>query len=296
MARCCRGPVGPPGPIGLQGIPGPTGVPGSSGPPGPTGIQGPTGSVAVTESTADPTGAPAAGMFVWVNRSTQAFWLSNPARTGWLKLQTSAQVLEGVANPSGVPPAGVSVYVNLTTGSLWVPNAGRTAWAQSSGSTTSASGVQEGVIDPTGAPPANASMFVNIVTGAVWVPNALRNAWARPRTTLAILLAARAGVLAVETIGASTFAWDNLHDRTFFIQTIGVRLGTPSVGSPVTVTIYKSGVAFWAASITAGTSASVYTNLTLQVLPGEFLSTWTTAVGSTTPGSNLTVRAFGYLL
>lgn len=296
MARCCRGPAGPQGPIGPQGPTGETGPPGAPGPPGSTGPTGPSGSVAVTESAADPTGAPAAGAFLWINRSTGSVWLANPDRSAWLKLQTSGQVLEGAGNPTGAPAAGVSLYINLTNGSLWVPNSARTAWTAASGSSVSASGVQEGTSDPTGAPAAAVSLFVNRANGTVWMPNSARTGWVRPRTAFTVLLMGRSGDLAVEVAGAATIGWENLTGRTFFVTSIRARVGEAAAGAPITFQLQKDGLAWYSNSIAAGNTLVDDPSPGLQVEAGSSILGWTTAVGSTTAGSDLTVRAAGYLL
>lgn len=239
-------------------------------------------------------------MFVHVNRNDETIWISNPTRTGWYKIPVpvagASSVIEVTTAPTGTPPAGVTVAVNITSGAAYIPNAGRTAWTVLSGG-GGVGGVTDGTSDPAGVPPANQSAYVNRTLGTLWIPNSDRSGWVRARAAMSALVMARAGNIAVETAGASTIAWANLTGRTFVITSIRVQLGTASVGSPVTVELRKNGAgsAFQTVSVAAGVKVQTTTGLALSVAADEYLEGWTTAVGSTTPGANLSVLASGYL-
>lgn len=255
----------------------------------------------MVESLFDPTGAPPAGVFVHVNRTAPpTVWVSNTARTGWVKLPLPVagdmSVLEGTVAPSGTPPAGVSVFINITTGQAYIPNAGRTAWAVLAGGGGSG-GLTDGTADPTGVPPAGQSGYINRTLATIWVPNLARDAWTRARAAMGALVAARSGGLSTETAGASTIAWANLTGRPFNITSIRTQVGTASVGSPIVIEVRKNGAgsAFFTDSVPAGVKVKTTTALALQVAADEYIEAWTTGVGSTTPGSNLSIIASGYL-
>jgi hypothetical protein len=85
-------------------------------------------------------------------------------------------------------------------------------------------------------------------------------------------------------VGGSRFYFDTA--RT--ITTIRASVGTPSVGAPVVVTVYKNGATFGTVSIPAGSNTAT-TTVNASVAVNDYVTVSIISVGSTTAGSDLTV-------
>lgn len=115
-------------------------------------------------------------------------------------------------------------------------------------------------------------------------------------STVNAVVGGRRGGLSVETPGIDGIPrWYNRTGKTINVSAIYAAVDTPSTGSGVTVTVWRNGVATGAVAINiiAGANSGVSSALTLTVADGEFLQAWPTSVGSSTPGSDLSVIAVG---
>lgn len=106
----------------------------------------------------------------------------------------------------------------------------------------------------------------------------------------------RAGTLTAETaLTKKTPRWYNRSGRTITFTEFHAAVDTAPAGSAVTVAVRKNAAGANDATITvsAASNTGSATGLSLAVADGDYLQVWTTAVGSSTAGTDLSVTGKG---
>lgn len=117
-----------------------------------------------------------------------------------------------------------------------------------------------------------------------------------PDAVVNVVVAGRAGTLVAETAGTTkTVKWLNRTGRTITFTAAYALVDTAPTGSAATVTIWKNGSATGAVtvSISAAATSGSTTGLSLSIADGDYVQAWPTGVGSTVPGTDLSVTLVG---
>ncbi|MFD8496353.1 hypothetical protein [Amycolatopsis sp. NPDC059657] len=105
-------------------------------------------------------------------------------------------------------------------------------------------------------------------------------------------LAPSFGISGVVAATTGVHRWYNDTGRTLNVTALRAAVGTAPTGSPLTVAAKKNGIAF-STALTATITAAAFTGVTAgagqTVAAGDYITIDVTAIGSTVPGSDLTV-------
>lgn len=109
-------------------------------------------------------------------------------------------------------------------------------------------------------------------------------------------VAGRPGTLTAETAGTTkTPRLYNRTGKTWTITAVYSSVDTVPTGSAITAVVWKngSGTGAISTSISASANTGSTTGASLSVADGDYLQGWPTAVGSTTPGTDLSMLVIG---